>query len=89
LPTVAAVTLQVSGFQLGVLNALGLIAFPTLGLFVGVWMDRTRRRPVMILANLVEMSALATIPAAFLLRVLHIYLLYGVALVTGTCVLFF
>ncbi|HML02014.1 MAG TPA: hypothetical protein VK487_01435 [Candidatus Bathyarchaeia archaeon] len=36
LPTVAILTLQITGFQLGVLNTLGFIAFPVLGLFVGV-----------------------------------------------------
>lgn len=78
-----------SGFQLGLLNALGLIAFPTLGLFVGVWMDRMKRRPVLILANLIEAAALAAIPAAFVLKILNIYLLYLVSFLMGTCILFF
>ena len=89
LPTVAAVTLEVSGFQLGVLQALGFIAFPTMGLFVGVWMDRIKRKPVMIVANLVTVAALAIVPIAYLLRALDIYDLYIVALVTGICTLFF
>ena len=89
LPTVAVLTLQVTAFQLGILNALGFIAFPTLGLFVGVWMDRIRRRPVMIVVNLVEVATLATVPAAFVLGVLGLYQLYAVALIMGTCILFF
>jgi MFS family permease len=89
LPTVAVLTLQVTAFQLGILNALDFIAFPTLGLFVGVWMDRIRRRPVMIVVNLVEVATLATVPAAFVLGVLGLYQLYAVALIMGTCILFF
>ena len=89
LPTIAVLTLQVTAFQLGILNALGFIAFPTLGLFVGVWMDRIRRRPVMIVVNLVEVVTLATVPAAFVLGVLGLYQLYAVALIMGTCTLFF
>jgi MFS family permease len=89
LPTIAVLTLQVTAFQLGVLNALGFVAFPILGLFVGVWMDRTRRRRVMITVNLVEAAALATVPVAFVLGVLSLYQLYTVALVMGTCTLFF
>ena len=68
LPTIAVLTVQVTAFQLGILNALGFIAFPTLGLFVGVWMDRIRRRPVMIVVNLVEVATLATVPCGFRTR---------------------
>jgi len=89
LPTVAILTIQVTAFQLGVINALGFIAFPTLGLFVGVWMDRIRRRMVMIVVNLIEVAVLATVPAAFLLGILGLYQLYAVSLIMGTCTLFF
>jgi MFS family permease len=60
LPTVAILSLQVTPFQLGVLNALGFIAFPVLGLFVGVWMDRTKRKPVLVTMNLIQVVALAS-----------------------------
>ena len=89
LPTVAVLTINVTAYQLGVMNALGFIAFPTLGLFVGVWMDRIRRRKVMILVNLIEVATLATVPAAFLLGILGLYQLYAVSLIMGTCTLFF
>jgi predicted MFS family arabinose efflux permease len=89
LPTIAILTLQVTGFQLGILNALGFIAFPTLGLFVGVWMDRMKRKPVLIAANLVEVVALASVPAAFVFGVLGLYQLYVVSLVMGISTLFF
>ncbi|HVP24166.1 MAG TPA: MFS transporter [Conexivisphaerales archaeon] len=89
LPTIAVVTLDASGFQLGVLGALGVIAFPLLGLFVGVWMDRMKRRPVMIAADMIEAGMLATIPLAYYFGVLSIYQLFVVAAVTGTCTLFF
>ena len=89
LSTVAVITLEVTGFQLGVLNALGVVAFPILGLFVGVWMDRMRRKRVMVVANLIELATLASIPLAFIFGVLGLYQLYIVSLVTGTCTLFF
>ena len=89
LPTVAILTVQVTAFQLGVINALGFIAFPTLGLLVGVWMDRVRRRRVMIVVNLIEVATLATVPAAYLLGMLGLYQLYAVSLIMGTCTLFF
>lgn len=85
----AIFALQATGFQVGLIEALGFIAFPILGLFVGVWMDRTRRRPVLIAMDLVQVAALATIPAAYLLGVLGLYQLYAVSLAMGTTTLFF
>jgi MFS family permease len=89
LPTIAVLTLQVTGFELGILNALGFIAFPTLGLFVGVWMDRTKRKPVMIVANLIQVAALASVPGAFIFGALGLYQLYIVSFIMGTTTLFF
>jgi len=93
IPTVAIVTLQVTRFQYGVLSALSFIAFPTLGLFVGVWMDRMRRRPVMILMNLIQVATLASIPTAFVLGALvgafGLYQLCVVSLIMGTTTLFY
>jgi len=89
LPTIAILTLGVTDFQLGLLNTLGFIAFPTLGLFAGVLLDRTQRKPVMVLANVIRLVTLATVPAAFLLGVLGLIQLYAVAFVMGVCTLFF
>ncbi len=89
LGVVAVLTLKVNGFQLGVISALGFIAFPTMGLFVGVWMDRMKRKPVMVVVNLIQVAALASVPAAFALGSLTVYQLYAVALVMGTTTLFY
>ncbi len=89
LPTIAILTLDASSFQLGILNALGFIAFPTLGLFAGVLLDRMRRKPVMILMNVVRLVTLASVPVVFFLGELTLYQLYAVAFVLGTCMLFF
>jgi len=71
------------------LDTLGFIAFPTLGLFVGVWMDRIGRKSVMIVANLIQVIALASVPTAFVFGVLDLYQLYVVSLIMGTTTLFF
>jgi len=89
LPTIAILTLQVTGFQLGILNALGFIAFPVLGLFVGVWMDRVQRKPVMIIASMIQVVSLASVPLAFVFGALGLYQLYLVSLVMGITTLFF
>ena len=89
LPTVAILLLQVTAFLLGVLNALAFFAFPLLGLPAGVWMDRMKRRPVLVAMSLIQVVTLASIPAAFVLGILSLYQLYLVALVMGTTTLFF
>jgi Na+/melibiose symporter-like transporter len=89
LPIVAVLVIQVTGFELGVLEAIGFIAFPTIGLIVGVWMDRWRRRRVMVAANLIQVAALGSIPAAFAAGVLSLYQLYAVALVMGATTVFY
>lgn len=89
LPTVAILLLGASAFQMGLLGTLQLLSFPTLGLFVGVWADRYRRRPIMIVANLGRMFALGSIPIFTILGLLSLNLLYVVAVITGVCAVFF
>jgi len=89
LPTVAVLVLEVTGFQLGVLNALAFIAFPVLGLFVGVWIDRVKRKPVLVGMSLIQVLTLSTVPVAFAVGLLGLNQLYVVALVMGTTTLFF
>ncbi len=89
LPTIAILTLEVTDFELGILNALGFIAFPIFALFVGVFIDRVKRKPVMVTANIIRLITLATIPVAFVLGILNLYQLYAVALTMGTCAVFF
>ncbi len=89
LPTLAILVLNATPLQMGILGALGRLAFPVLGLFAGVWVDRLYRRPVMIVCDTVRAVALATIPAAFVFHGVSLWLLYAVAMVTGVCTVFF
>lgn len=83
LPTVAVVVLHVGNAEVGVLNAIATAAYPVLGLFVGVLMDRIRRRPAMIVADLVRGAAFATLPLAAAFDALSLAHLYAVAAVSG------
>jgi MFS family permease len=88
-PTVAILILHAGPFQVGVLSALEFAAFPTLGLVAGVYADRLRRRPIMIVCDLGRMLALGSIPVAFLVNALTLEQLYLVALLTGIFTVFF
>lgn len=89
LPILAVLSLHVAAFDLGLLLALQTIPFPTLGLFVGVWADRLRKRPIMIICNLGRMATLASIPIAYFLNALTLYQLFVVAAVNGIFTVFF
>lgn len=89
LPLIAVVTLQGTPLQLGILNALALLAFPLFGLFVGVWADRHRKRPTLIAADLGRMFFLALIPVSAAFGSITMTLLYIVAFSVGTLQTFF
>ena len=88
-PTVAILILHAGPFQVGILSALEFLAFPTLGLVAGVYADRLRRRPIMIICDIGRALALGSIPVAFLLNLLTLEQLYFVALLTGIFTVFF
>ncbi len=89
LPILAVLSLHAGAFEIGLLMALQTLFFPILGLFVGVWADRLRKRPIMIVCNLGRMAGLASIPLAFFLSSLTLYQLYVVAAVNGVFTVFF
>ncbi len=89
LPLVAITALGATPFQVGLLGAAEFVPFLLVGLPAGAWVDRLRRRPVMIAADAARAAALAAVPAAAALGALRLELLYAVALVTGTLTVFF
>jgi MFS family permease len=89
LPLTAVLVLHASVFQVGLLTTAGMAAFLLIGLPAGVWVDRMRRRSVMILADLVRTITLASVPIAYGLGVLTLWQLYAVAFITGIATVFF
>jgi predicted MFS family arabinose efflux permease len=74
---------------MGVLNSMQIVPAVLMSLVAGAWVDRVRRRPLMIGADVGRALLLATIPLAALLGVLHIGQIYLVALVVSLLTLFF
>ncbi|MGI5154982.1 MFS transporter [Microbispora sp. CA-102843] len=89
LPLTAALTLHASPFQVGLLTAAEMVAFLLVGLPAGAWVDRMRRRPVLVAADVVRALALLSIPAAAVFGVLGLPQMYAVALLMGLCTVFF
>ncbi len=79
-------------YEFGILAATGSLPFLLIGLFVGVWVDRHRRRPILVISNLGRAIMLGSIPIAFLggmLGLLGFPLLYGVSFLIGILTVFF
>lgn len=76
-------TLHATPIEMGLLGAMRFLPGIVVGFPAGVWLDRTKRKPVVVASQAISAAALATIPAAALLHVLSIGQLYAVALVTG------
>lgn len=89
LPLLAATTLGASAGQMGVLRAAETGPILVVGLLAGVWIDRLRRRPILIAADLGRAALLLTVPIAAWLDLLRIELLYVVGILVGTCTVFF
>ncbi|GAA1231146.1 MFS transporter [Prauserella halophila] len=89
LPLLAATALTASPWQMGLLTAADKAAFLFLGLPVGVWIDRVRRKPLMITANLLRGCLLLTVPLAWWADALTMPQLIVVALLAGAGALVF
>ncbi len=84
LPLLAALALNASPAEMGFLMATGTAPNLIFGLIAGVWIDRVRRRRLMIAADFVRMMLLLTIPVAWILGDVRIELLYVVTFLGGS-----
>jgi MFS family permease len=64
LPLVAVVFLHASTFQTGLLATAQNASFLLIGLPAGAWIDRLRRRPVLIVTDAARALLLVTVPVA-------------------------
>lgn len=88
-PLAAVSTLHASTFEVGVLTAAAWLPWLVIGLPVGVWVDRLRRRPIMLTAAALSVPPFAGVPIAARFGWLSVGLLLAVALLTGTAAVFF
>ena len=60
-----------------------------LGIFIGAWVDRRRRLPILIGSDLGRAALLAVIPISYYMDVLSIWLIYIVAFGLGLLTMVF
>src|SRR6266498_3087810 len=89
LPLIAITALHTSTFQVGLLSTMEFAPFILIGLPAGVWVDRLRRRPIMIVADVGRALTLGSVPLVHAFGMLTLGQLYGVAFANGVLTVFF
>jgi MFS family permease len=85
MPIIASITLHASIFQMGLLSASAYLPYLFVSLFVGAWLDRRTKRPIIILADLLRAVILLIVPIAWWQGFLGMPLLIAVSLLIGMC----
>ena len=89
LPLAAILVLGSGAVEIAILRSLDLVATLIFGLVAGAWVDRLRRRPVLIWADLGRAALLGSIPVAFALGVLTFWQLLIVSGLAAILTTFF
>ncbi|HET6739974.1 MAG TPA: MFS transporter [Kribbella sp.] len=89
IPLLAVLSLDATPFQLGLVSASSTIGFALIGLPAGAWVDRRRRRPLLVASDLARAVLLASIPVAALFGVLTMTQLIVVSFLSGLARVFF
>ncbi|MFD2763092.1 MFS transporter [Micromonospora eburnea] len=89
LPLAAVSVLDATTFQVAFLTAAAWLPWLLFGLPAGAWVDRVRRRPLMIACDLVSAALFLSVPVAAVLDVLTVGQLLVVALGAGLARVFF
>jgi MFS family permease len=89
LPFVAILVLDARPFQVALLGIAELVPAFAVGLVAGAWVDRLRRRPILIAADLGRAGLLTIIPILAFLDLLRIEHLYVVAALASILTVFF
>jgi MFS family permease len=88
-PIVAAISLHAHAFEFSMLGVLGFMPFILFALPAGVWVDRLRRRRILIVGDSARAVLLALIPVLWATHTLRIWHLLALQFVIGVFTVFF
>ena len=83
LPLTAALMLNASPLEMGILTAVEALPYTLFGLFTGVLVDRSKKLPLIILADVGRGLALLAVPVAAWFGLLSMSVLYVVGFLVG------
>ena len=88
LPVLVVRTLGATPVEVGVVNAAQFVPYALLGLIAGVYVDRWRRRAVLVWSSVGRALALGAIPVLWALGSLPVWMLVILLLAFGACSVF-
>ncbi|MET4059648.1 MFS family permease [Arthrobacter sp. UYP6] len=88
LPLIAAVELDASDFAVAALSGMGFLPWLLFGLPIGVLVDRFRRKPVVMIALVLRIVVLMSLPVAFWMDRLTVLQLFVVSFLSGLAAVF-
>lgn len=83
MPVLVVQVLEATPLQIGIVNAAQFVPYAVLGLFAGVYVDRWRRKPILVWAGIGRALALGSIVALWLADALQIWILVVALLLFG------
>jgi MFS family permease len=83
LPVIAVLSLSGTADELALLAVLTYAPGVAVGLIAGGWVDRHRKRPILIGADLVRALAVASLPIASFVGAIRVVHVYAVAIIVG------
>jgi len=89
LPLTAVLVLHVNAEQLGLLRTVEWLPYIPFPLLLGVWVDRWKRRPLMIGTNIARAFLIGLVPLLSVVHLLQLPPLYLIAFCTGVCTVLF
>ena len=89
LPLTAILVLHATPFEVAALSMAVTVPNLALGIAAGAWLDRVRRRPVMVAADLGRAVVLSSVPLTYAFGAVSLPQLYAVALVSGSLTVLF
>jgi MFS family permease len=89
IPIVAAIALHASPIVFSLLTVFGFLPFIFFALPAGAWVDRMRRKPILIVGDSARAVLLATIPITYAFGALTIWQLLAIQFVVGVFTVFF
>ncbi len=89
LPLVAVLLLDASTFAVSALVVIEFLPFILFAIPAGVWVDRMRRKPILVVGDLARAAVLGSLPLAYVFDVLTLGHVYVVGFLVGVCTVFF
>ncbi|WP_282204756.1 MFS transporter [Kitasatospora fiedleri] len=89
LPVTAVVVLHATALEAALVAVFARLGYLLVGLPAGAWVDRWRKRTVLLAADAAYASAFASVPVAYALGVLTVPQLFAVALAVSVAGVFF